>query len=201
MNVFEHGAEVPITNWLGESKDSETCQKLLYSHLYRQVFQQLKKWNQRKGRPLSGDLSEEDIAVDVMVRMFEKAHQTSCFVDRYHLYGFLMNAMKWRFKDVMRKKVRRSKKAKFDTRFQGVDGLTVEEAQDFKNWQPTADDSLQLTLEFREKIKQLPNDLGPILELKLVGHSTKEIAEELNSSVPTINRKMKVVKRIWNELN
>jgi RNA polymerase sigma factor (sigma-70 family) len=82
----------------------------------------------------------------------------------------------------------------------GDDSLAQEEAlARMEDSAPTPEEAVELTEELQRRLASLPEPLRQIALWKLEGYTNEEIAEpgRLNSTIRTVERKVKLIREIW----
>jgi DNA-directed RNA polymerase specialized sigma24 family protein len=89
----------------------------------------------------------------------------------------------------------------------GRDHVPLDEAsadralQEVIGREPTPQFSLQVAEEFNELLEMLGDDtLRAVAVSKMEGHTSAEIAQKLNCTVRTVERKLRLIRQIWEEV-
>ncbi|MEX1096269.1 MAG: ECF-type sigma factor [Planctomycetales bacterium] len=185
----------PITVWIERLKAGDQSAA---GPLWEHYFQPLVRFaaNRLRGTPRRA-ADEEDVALSVF-QSFCAAAPAGRFTkltDRHGLWQLLLRMTRRKAVDYRRRELRKRRGAgavRGDSAFDdarapaGLDGF------------PGPDDIPQFFVELEERLEELRDDtLRAIVVLRLQGHSTGEIAAELDVSRRTVERKLNVVREQW----
>jgi DNA-directed RNA polymerase specialized sigma24 family protein len=183
-----------VTTWIGNVKagDREAAQRLWERYSARLV--RLARARLPAARRRAAD--EEDVALSAM-DSFLRAAERGRFPDlhgRDSLWALLVTIT-----------VRKAWKLARRTRELGESalGLGGDESQEARGWEqvlgrePTPEIACQMAERCRTLLEQLNPELQSIALWKLEGFTNAEIAERLGRVVGTVERKLRVIRTIW----
>jgi DNA-directed RNA polymerase specialized sigma24 family protein len=169
-----------VTSWLGELRagDGRAAQRLWESYFARLVGLARARL---AGRP--GTLNDpEDVALSAFNSVCQAAQQGRFpkLDDRRDLWQVLVLV-------TVRKALREMRRRR-----------SFERMEDFVAADPTPAFAEELADRYRWLLRLLPDDqFRQIAELKLANFTNQEIARKIGRSVPTVERKLKLIRAIW----
>jgi RNA polymerase sigma factor (sigma-70 family) len=180
-----------VTGWIRGLKagDAEAMQRLWDAYckrLVRVARRQLATY-----RNLGAD--EEDVVLSVFDSLFRRAgdDQFSRLDDRSDLWQILVVITR-------RKAVNLRKYARRQKRGEGHAHLHLDDIAGLVAREPDPEFAVQVAEECDRLLDQLEKPhLKSVALLKMEGYSNKEIAARLQRSVPTVERKLALIRKIW----
>ncbi len=178
-----------VSEWLLGVKQGEStaAQRLWERYFDRLVHEARKKL--AGARPRIVD--EEDIALsafDSFCRAAQRGRFTS-LKDRDGLWRLLIRMTAQRAVDQLRREGRQKRGG---GQVRGDSALI-----DVVGDAPTPEFAAMMADETRRLLEVLDPELRPVALAKLEGYSNGEIAEQLDCSVSTVERKLRLIRRIW----
>ena len=192
-----------VTLWLRaiEQNDESGAQKLFDRYFERLVVLARKKLQNSSRRVVD----EEDIAItsfyDCLANI--KDSQYPQVKDRTHLWRLLVKITECRVHDAIRRQTttkRGSGRVRGESIFlTSAETLGTRGLAEIPDQLPSSADLTSLSDEFDSLLGILPDDnLRNVAKLVIAGFSTAEISERLNRTQRTIQRRIEMIKEIWN---
>lgn len=194
-----------VTQWflgLQEERDHDHHEALrrLWDRYFDRVVAAARK---RLGDAPRRVADEEDIAVSVFASLCRGA-AAGRFQDlrrRDDLWRVLLAITRQKAVDRIRHEVRQ-KRGGGDVRGESVfvrvaDGDDRAGLEAFAASTPTPEDLALIEEQARELLAALPENVRDFARLRLEGYEQTEIAEKLGVSLSTVERKLRVIRRVW----
>ena len=192
-------ADNSVTHWIGELQrgNREAAQ-----HLWETYFERLVQLagHKLRGRPLRV-ADQEDVALSAVRSEFRgiEAGRYPCLADRDDLWRLLMVITAHKVLRMVRSEGRQKHGGNRTILTQG----DVPEGEDaaieqILSRKPTPEFAAEVAEQCQRLLDDLPDeDLRRIAVWKMEGHSNEEIAAELQCATRTIERKLRLVRSIW----
>jgi RNA polymerase sigma factor (sigma-70 family) len=193
-----------VSQWLGMLKagDSQAAQRL-----WERFYTRLVNLAQAKLRGLTGGaVDAEDVALSAFDRFCRAAQQGQFprLEDRHDLWDVLVLVTERKARDQIRRERRQKRggdkvrdEAWLDCGVMDADGEIGIAA--IASREPTPEFALLMAEEFRLLLRGLDDPgLQAIAVAKMEGYTNEELGTQLGCSVSTIERKLKLIRRIWN---
>ena len=197
-------ASESVTRWIDELKaGQEAAATRLWNHFYARLVG-LAARKLGVGRKRVAD--EEDVVAIAFETFFRRAREQQFprLQDRDDLWQLLVKITERKALNQLRNQMRQKRGAgqvrgesafldkKASTIGAGIDRVVAAE--------PTAEFAFILAEEFRRLLDRLPDDqLREIALLKYEGHTNQEIAAKTDRSLPTIERRLRLIRDTWKE--
>ncbi len=192
-------ADNSVTHWIGELKQGnrEAAQHLWEKYFYRLV--QL-AGHKLRGRPLRA-ADQEDVALSAVHSVFHgiEAGRYPSLGDRDDLWRLLMVITAHKVLRMVRNEGRQKRGGNRTVLTQG-DVPEGEEAaiEQILSREPTPEFAAEVAEQCQRLLDDLPdNDLRRVAVRKMEGHSNEDIAAELQCAARTIERKLRLIRSIW----
>jgi DNA-directed RNA polymerase specialized sigma24 family protein len=173
MMSAEHDSELPITTWLEQVKEGdEQSFAQLWSHYFGNLIRLARK---RVAQGPARLADEDDIVQSALASFYFNAQQGRYpdLHDRNGLWKLLLSITLTKARALSRKEGRRREILK----------------REF---------AAQMTEQFEELMDRLTSDLlRQIAVAKLEGCTNQEVAERVGKSVPTVERKLRLIRDVW----
>jgi DNA-directed RNA polymerase specialized sigma24 family protein len=193
-----------ITQWIQQLKDGDQT-TLAEQQLWDRYFARLVGLARAKlgdvGRRVCG---EEDVALSVMATFYRRAKDQRFprLQDRHGLWPLLVKITARKASNV-RRDARAAKRGRGQTRGDSVwlDGAS----QAASGWsavpsgEPTPEFAVQVAEQCQRLLQQLNASQRAIVELKLQAYTTHEIADKLQTSCRTVERRLEQVRTLLSE--
>ena len=180
-------AEQPITQWLEQVKDGDDQALEQLWHVY---FLQLVRLARKQFASAAKTVSdEEDIAQHAILSFYIRARdgQFPELNDREGLWKLLISITLNKARAVVRKEHRR--RELWQREMSGIH---------FREGTPSPEFAAEFADRFQYLLDCLNDDLlRRVAVAKLDGYSNQEIAQQNAKSVPTIERKLRLIREIW----
>jgi RNA polymerase sigma factor (sigma-70 family) len=150
------------------------------------------------------DYDEEDVALSAFHSLCERVGrgQFPQLADRDDLWRLLVTITARKVISALRHQTRQKRgggRVVGESAVMGVDGLDEGMAQ-FLGREPTPEDAAQFAEEYERLLSRLNDETLRIIALrKLDGHDTESIAVELGISRRSVDRKLNLIRKIWEE--
>lgn len=190
-----------VTEWINQLRNGETeaCEKLWIHYLARLTSM----ISRRLGTQNNGVSDEEDVLIDTCEVCFRKIEQGEYpdIQSRDDYWKLLTKIAENKSID----QIRRSKKGIDKHRIDPVatsgyaDGLQENFVDMAVGCEPTPEFAAMVADESRYQLSRLEPKLAEVVRLRMMGFKIKEIAEEIQRSVPTVERYLRLVKEIWSQ--
>lgn len=193
----------PISQWIEELKagDEDAARQL-----WRQFFQRLIGLVRHKlGAMPRRSVDEEDVVVSAFETFFRRAGegQFPALHDRNDLWALLVKIAERKAANVVRAHHRLKRgggAVRGESAFLGADGTEGPGMGQAPGREPTPELAAILAEDFQRLLRCLADDeLRRIALLKLEGHSNEEIAAQTDRSLPTIERRLRLIRARWEE--
>lgn len=176
-------------------------------HLWERYCPRLLELAQRHLRGLPRRAADEEDVVVVAFERFCRAAQQRRFAqlqDRNDLWQLLLVLTEREAVNQVRATVRQKRgggqlrgESALDQPDEAGDGRAIEQVEDPK---PTPEFAAQLTENLEARLRRLGEPvLRDIALFKLEGFTNEEIADKLGCSLPTVERKCRRIRKIWQE--
>jgi DNA-directed RNA polymerase specialized sigma24 family protein len=192
-------ADNSVTHWIGELKhgNREAAQ-----HLWEKYFHRLVRLagHKLRGRPLRA-ADQEDIALSAVDSVFRgiEAGRYPSLADRDDLWRLLMVITAHKVLRMVRNEGRQKRGGKRTVLTQG-DVPEGEEAaiEQILSREPTPEFAAEVAEQCQRLLDDLPDDdLRRVAVRKMEGRSNEEIAAEMQCVTRTIERKLRLIRSIW----
>jgi RNA polymerase sigma factor (sigma-70 family) len=150
------------------------------------------------------DYDEEDVALSAFHSLCERVGhgQFPQLSDRDDLWRLLVTITARKVISALRHQTRQKRgggRVVGESAVMGADGLDEGMAQ-FLGREPTPEDAAQFAEEYERLLSRLNDETLRIIALrKLDGHDTESIAVELGISRRSVDRKLNLIRKIWEE--
>jgi RNA polymerase sigma factor (sigma-70 family) len=189
-----------VTQWIAELKqgDSQAVEKLWNRYLEKLVGLARTQLSNMPRRAVD----EEDIALSVFDSFFKaiKEGRFPQLTDRNDLWQLLFHLTEHKAIDQIRHE-RRIKRGGGHVR--GESAFIVDVAANnpgisqVVGENPTPEFAAIVAEECQRLLGQLDDDLRPVAVAKMENYTNKEIAEKLDCSVSTVERSLRLIRKIW----
>lgn len=190
-----------VTHWIEEIKegDSDAARKI-----WERYFPELVRLARRKlGGVPHGMADEEDVALSAMESFYEAAHQDRFpnLADRHDLWRLLLRMAARKVIDLARHETRQRRGG---GRVRGDSVLTPgDDSSGDQAWAqvigevPTPEFAAIMAEGCRRLLDSLDEDLQELATAKMEGYSNQEIAERLQCSLRTVERRLQLIRKKW----
>ena len=150
------------------------------------------------------DYDEEDVALSAFHSLCERVGrgQFPQLTDRDDLWRLLVTITARKVISALRHQTRQKRgggRVVGESAVMGADGLDEGMAQ-FLGREPTPEDAAQFAEEYERLLSRLNDETLRVIALrKLDGHDTESIAAELGISRRSVDRKLNLIRKIWEE--
>jgi RNA polymerase sigma factor (sigma-70 family) len=150
------------------------------------------------------DYDEEDVALSAFHSLCERVGrgQFPQLADRDDLWRLLVTITARKVISALRHQTRQKRgggRVVGESAVMGADGLDEGMAQ-FLGREPTPEDAAQFAEEYERLLSRLNDETLRVIALrKLDGHDTESIAVELGISRRSVDRKLNLIRKIWEE--
>lgn len=187
-----------IAGWIDAVRAGEPLgQQALWDRFFPQIVR-LAKSRMRDGICRAGD--EEDVALSVLNSFFA-GFQENSFPDvrgRDDLWRLLSRMTQRKVADWVRSQGRKKRFALGESALMrnafDENPLPMEQQ---KHPGPTPDMELVFIEQCQRLMKLLPTDLQAVVIQKLSGQKNEDIANQLNCSIATVERRLKLIRELW----
>ena len=191
-----------VSRWLDGLKagDNSAIQRLwdrYFENLVRVAGARLRGQRRR-------DYDEEDVALSAFHSLCVRVGRGEFpqLADRDDLWRLLVTITSRKVIAAMRHRKRQKRgggRVLGESVFMGAGGLDEGMAQ-FLGREPTPDDAAQFAEDYEQMLERLGDETLRVIALrKLEGHSNDTIAAELGTSPRTVDRKLNLIRKIWEE--
>lgn len=193
--------EQEITQWLGGLKRGEShAQAVIWEQIFERVVRMARRKLEHQGLERR-TRDEEDIALSAIRCLFQKASSGGFeqLEDSTHLWKLLAKFTKGKVNDDRKKhhalKRGGSGQDKIHTFEENVLGVREEGGgiEQVLGHETTP----EIIMAMDEAVAALPAELQPVAVYRLEGKNDKQIAQALNVSVKTIQRRLKSIEQHW----
>jgi DNA-directed RNA polymerase specialized sigma24 family protein len=191
--------EGSVTHWIGEIKigDAAATQKLWEAYFQRLVGLA----RIRLGATPRREADEEDVALSAFNSFFEGVSKGRFpqLNDRNDLWRVLVRITACKAIDQINRNGRgkrrpRNAALRGESIFEGLEGGIAQVVGD----EPTPAFAVQVAEEYEQLLESLPDpNLRSVAVWKLEGHTDQEIADKLVCTVRTVERKLQLIRRLW----
>lgn len=176
-----------VTTWLAGVKDGDDAAvQRIWERYYTRLLGLARSILEGSARRMA---DEEDVALSAFKSFYFRAAAGKFpkLDDRGDLWKLLMTI-------TVRKAFRVRRKSSPQRTGQGLDGM-----DDYLvSHEPSPEVAAMVTSEFQRLLGQLDDEqLSRVALAKLEGYTNKEIAEQLGKSLSFVERKLRVIRRIW----
>jgi RNA polymerase sigma factor (sigma-70 family) len=198
--------ESSVTEWLDRVRINDPdAARRLWNRYFQQLVDLARKYLAGSARRVA---DEEDVALSAFHSFFVGTQQGRFpnLEDRDDLWRLLVTITQRHAID-LRKHERRQKRGggtvKGDSAFLPTDaGDSASPSFDqVAGPEPTPDEAAALAEEFRQRFDQLQDpSLRQVAEMKMAGYSNEEIANAQACVVRTVERRLQMIRRIWEQV-
>ena len=191
-----------VSRWLdglrkGDAADVQRLWDRYFQSLVRVAGSRLRGHSRR-------DYDEEDVALSAFHSLCDRVGrgQFPLLTDRDDLWRLLVTITSRKVVSALRhqgRQKRGSGRVVGESGVMGVGGFDEGMAQ-FLGREPTPEDAAQFTEEYERLLSRLNDETLRFIALKkLDGHNSESIAAELGTSARTVDRKLNLIRKIWEE--
>ncbi len=193
-----------VVQWIAEVKEGDWTH---VPELWERYFPKLVEHARQQLRGVPCRVAdEEDVVLSVLNRFCIRA-QRGCLpdvTDRDGLWGLLLKMTTDKAIDLVRRQQRKCRgggRVRGESGFQGEKTTSDLEAfAQVRGDTPTPQTVLMMNEEFRRLLEMLKDpELVAIALAKLEGHSNSEIAVQLNCAVRTVERRLLLIRKNWEQ--
>jgi DNA-directed RNA polymerase specialized sigma24 family protein len=199
--VDDYGSITRLITDLKEGQDVTRAQQELWDRYFHRVAALARKKLQGVRRTTE---DEEDVAVSVLKSLFLRIgdHRFPLLCDRHNLWPLLVKITACKainLRNRLRAAKRGGRKMLSDSAIRPNKGKEVSrQIDEIVSREPTPGFAVQLAEEYQRLLDDLPNeDLKLVAQRKVEAYTNQEIAEELGVTERTVERKLKLLRRIW----
>jgi RNA polymerase sigma factor (sigma-70 family) len=183
-----------ISHWIEKMKTGdEVAAQRLWEHYFEQLVRLCRKW--LRGHPRRA-ADEEDVVLSAFDTFFKgiRAGKYPNLADRNNLWKLLVVIAARKASDYVKHEAREKRGG---GRVVGEAGIGFEE---ILATEPSPEFAASVSEEYRRLLSKLgENRSRDIAELKLEGYTNKEIAQRLNCSLRTVERKLWYIRNKWSK--
>ncbi|MGP0069369.1 MAG: ECF-type sigma factor [Isosphaeraceae bacterium] len=191
-----------VSRWLdglkqGDAADVQRLWDRYFQSLVRVAGARLRGHSRR-------EYDEEDVALSAFHSLCERVGrgQFPQLSDRDDLWRLLVTITARKVISALRHQTRQKRgggRVVGESWVTGPDGLDEGMAQ-FLGREPTPEDAAQFAEDYEQLLARLNDETLRLIALrKLDGHTTESIAAELGTSARTVDRKLNLIRKIWEE--
>jgi RNA polymerase sigma factor (sigma-70 family) len=191
-----------VSRWLdglrqGDAADVQRLWDRYFQSLVRVAGARLRGYARR-------DYDEEDVALSAFHSLCERVGrgQFPQLADRDDLWRLLVTITARKVISALRHQTRQKRgggRVVGESAVMGADGLDEGMAQ-FLGREPTPENAAQFAEEYERLLSRLNDETLRVIALrKLDGHDTESIAVELGISRRSVDRKLNLIRKIWEE--
>jgi DNA-directed RNA polymerase specialized sigma24 family protein len=185
--MHESESDLPVTVWLEDVKGGdEQAFARLWSQYYSRLVSLARKNMGSVPNPIA---NEEDIVESAMASFYFRARDGRYpdLRDRHGLWKLLISITLTKARALARKEGRR--REILEREFSG---------QNFAQGEPAPEFAAEVADQLRQLLDALPDPLlREIAVAKLEGYTNQEIAASVGKAVPTIERKLRLIRDAW----
>jgi len=193
-----------VTHWIGELKTGhETAATELWNHFYVRLIGLARKKLRAAPKRV---VDEEDVVVSAFETFFRRAKdgQFPRLDDRDDLWQVLVTITERKAINQLRNQARLKRgggKVRGESVFVAEQSSSVDQTIDqVVGQEPTPEFAAIVAEDFQRLLDTLgDDDLREIALLKLEGYTNHEIATKVERSLPTIERRLKLIRHKWQE--
>ncbi len=188
-------SEGSITNWIAQIKDGQSAGA---EGLWQRYFHQLARFARGQIRGVPGGMAdEEDVALSVLDSFCRaaKAGRFPDLADREGLWRLLLQKTVHKAIDLARheKRPRRG-----GGRLRSLDDVGSEEFAEVIGEEPTPEFAAMMADQCRHLLERLDDpQLRELALSKMEGYSNQEIARQLDCSLRTVERRLRLIRDKW----
>lgn len=183
----DHDSDLPITVWLEQVKEGD---EQSFERLWSHYFGNLVRLARKNVADSPARLADEDDIVQSALASFYFRAQEGRYPDlhdRNGLWKLLISITLTKARALSRKEGRR--REILEREFSG---------QNFAQGEPTPEFAAEMADQFEELMGRLTSDLlRKIAVAKLEGCTNQEVADRVGKSVPTVERKLRLIRDVW----
>ena len=183
----DHDSDLPITVWLEQVKEGDQQSfEQLWSHYFTNLIRLARKNVSHSPARLA---DEDDIVQSALTSFYFRAQEGRYpdLHDRNGLWKLLISITLTKARALARKEGRR--RQILEREFAG---------QNFVQGEPTPEFAAEMADQLEDLMSRLNDDLlRRIAVAKLEGCTNQEVAERVGKSVPTIERKLRLIRDVW----
>ena len=179
-----HNEELPISQWIDLARGGD---EEAFEHLWLHFYGKLVSLARSVSHKSSTKSFEEDVAQSTLASFYFRFHEGRYpdLHDRLGLWKLLMTITLSKSKAIVRKESRRYEILREEFTGRLHDALL----NDF---------TAELSEQLGDLLQRLPNgELRDVASAKLDGYSNREIADQIGKSVPTVERKLRLIREFW----
>lgn len=196
--------ESSVSGWIDRLKaGDETAATRVWNHFYDRLVRLVCR--RLRGAPRRA-ADEEDVVLSAFETFFRRAKdgQFPRLADRDDLWHLLVKITERKAINQIRNQARQKRgggKVRGESAFVHTGASSTEPGiHQFAGSEPTPEFAAVVAEGFRHLVDQLPDDqLRQIALLKMEGYTNEEIATRVNRSLPTIERRLRLVRATWKE--
>ena len=193
-----------VTHWFEQVREGDS---LAVQAVWERYFPELVRLAREKLRGTPRRVAdEEDIASSVMESLFRAAQKGRFpdLADRHDLWRLLLGMTARKVVDLKRRETRQRRgggRVKGESAFGGADSAgehagLAEVIGDV----PTPEFAAMMAEEYQRRLEQLDDpDLKALAVAKMEGYTNEEIAKRLGCSVRTVERRLRLIRKKWEE--
>ena len=193
-----------VTRWIDELKaGDETAAARLWEHFYARLIGLACR--KLRGAPRRA-ADEEDVVLSAFDTLFRRAQdgQFPQLRDRDDLWHLLVKITERKAVNQLRDQLRQKRgggRVRGESAFLDEDASAAGPGIDqVRGPQPTPEFAAMVTEGFQQLLEVLPDDeLRSIALLKLEGYTNEEIAASTGRSLPTVERRLRLIRSRWKE--
>jgi RNA polymerase sigma factor (sigma-70 family) len=180
-----------VTTWIGELRHGNTAAaQQLWERYYAQLLQLAR--GKLRGAPLR-QADEEDVALSAFHSFCQTAARFPRLNDRNDLWQILIML-------TARKASHERRRQQAQKRGGGISPDGEQELDEIVGTEPTPEFAAMIGEEFETLLNRLPDEgLRQIARLRLEDYSNSEIATRLNCSERTVERRLALIRAVWEE--
>jgi RNA polymerase sigma factor (sigma-70 family) len=192
-----------VSDWIeGLRAGEETAATNLWGHFYTRLVALVCR---RLGDLPRRAADEEDVVVSAFETFFRRAQegQFPRLHDRNDLWQLLVTITERKALNLLRDQKRQKRgggmvrgDSAFSSSTGSTDGHGIDEVV---GPEPTPEFAAIMTEELQRLLGSLDNDLRQIALMKLEGRTNEEIASLVDRSVPTVERRLKLIRNVWRQ--
>jgi RNA polymerase sigma factor (sigma-70 family) len=196
--------EESVSEWIeGLKAGRESAATQLWNRFYTRLLALARR---RLGDAPRRAADEEDVVVSAMESFFRRAQEGQFPVlrDRDDLWHLLFKIIDRKAVDLRRGQGRRKRgggKVRGESALRGPPGDSHEQGglEQVAGPEPTPEFEVAVSESLGHLLGLLDDELRQIALLKLEGHTNTEIAEIIGRSLPTVERRLKLIRDLWSE--
>lgn len=188
-----------VTAWIAELKAGESTAA---ERLWERYFHRLVGLARRKlAASTRRAHDEEDVALSAF-KSFCLGATDGRFpqlIDRDNLWPLLVVLTSRKAQDQLKSERRLKRGGMVERDGVRAPGIQTAELENLLSREPSPEFAVQMAEACESLLARLPATHRQIAELKLLGHSNAEIAEQLDCGLRTVERRLELIRRVWEE--